>query len=283
MANGYEQIIEGKRGWQVVDWRQLAHYRDLLFLMVRRDFVAKYKQTVLGPVWFIVQPLLATLVFTIIFGGVAKIPTDGLPMQLFYLCGLLPWMYFEQTLPAVSTSLITNAQLLSKVYFPRLIVPLSMIMSGLFSFGLQLVTFLGFYYYFKYATPAGGTFHATWAVLGLPLFVLHTAAISLGFGLWLAGLTAKYRDFTHLTQFMIKLGMYAAPIIYPFSKIPEKWRLAASLNPMVSNVECFKYAFFGNSLIASEHIVVSTFVTLLVLITGLLVFGKVERTFVDIV
>lgn len=279
----YEQIIQPTRGWRVIDWRALVHYRDLLYLMVRRDFVAKYKQTVLGPAWFIIQPLITTLMFTVVFGKIAKIPTDGIPGQVFYLCNLLAWTYFSQSLPTIATSLITNAGLFTKVYFPRLIVPLAALVSNLLAFGLQLVTFLGFYFYFKFATPEGAGIHANLTLLALPLLILHTALISLGFGLWLAALTAKYRDFTHLMHFLVQLWMYATPVILPLRLVPEKLRLVFALNPMTAVVESFRYAFFSHATVNAGYLGLSVAITLVVLISGLLVFSRVEKTFVDVV
>ena len=279
----YEQIIQPTRGWRVIDWRALVHYRDLLYLMVRRDFVAKYKQTVLGPAWFIIQPLITTLMFTVVFGKIAKIPTDGIPGQVFYLCNLLAWTYFSQSLPTIATSLITNAGLFTKVYFPRLIVPLAALVSNLLAFGLQLVTFLGFYFYFKFATPEGAGIHANLTLLALPLLILHTALISLGFGLWLAALTAKYRDFTHLMAFLVQLWMYATPVILPLRLVPEKLRLVFALNPMTAVVESFRYAFFSHATVNAGYLGLSVAITLVVLISGLLVFSRVEKTFVDVV
>ena len=197
-SEDYEIIIEPHKSWLYVDWKGLLHYRDLLFLLVRRDFVAKYKQTILGPAWFILQPLLMTVVFTIIFGKVTKISTQGLPPVLFYMCGLLAWTYCSQCFTAVSDSLIANANLFSKVYFPRLIIPLSITLSNLMTFGLQLATFLGFYFYYKIFTSASSSIHPNEFLYFLPIFILQTAAIGLGVGLWIAALTVRYRDFYHL-------------------------------------------------------------------------------------
>lgn len=279
----YELIIEPTSGWRVIDWRALVRYRDLLYLMVRRDFVAKYKQTVLGPAWFIVQPLITTLMFTVVFGKIARIPTDGIPGQVFYLCNLLAWTYFAQSLPTIATSLITNAGLFTKVYFPRLIVPLAALVSNLLAFGLQLVTFLGFYFYFKFATPEGTGIHANLTLLALPLLILQTALISLGFGLWLAALTAKYRDFTHMLHFLVQLWMYATPVILPLRLVPEKLRLVFALNPMTAVVEACRYAFFSRATVNAGYLGLSVGITVVVLISGLLVFSRVEKTFVDVV
>ncbi len=278
---GYEVIIRADRGWFSFDLKSLLHYRDLLFLLVRRDFVSKYKQTVLGPLWFIIQPLLTTVVMTIIFGNFAKIPTDGVPPALFYLCGLLFWNYFAQNFTSTSQALIANAHIFGKVYFPRLIVPLAVVMSNLLALALQLVVFLGFYIYFKYFGSAATTLKPSLFLLALPLLTLQTAAVSLGIGLWVAALTVKYRDFHHLTAFVVQLWMYATPVIYPASMVPEKWWVFIALNPMTGIVESCRYAFFGTGFLTLRYLLISAVMTLALLVSGVLAFNKVERTFVD--
>lgn len=282
-TNQYETIIQPNQSWFYVDWKGLLHYRDLLFLLVRRDFLAKYKQTILGPAWFILQPLMTTVIFTVIFGHMTKIPTDGLPPMMFYLCGLLAWSYFAQCLGGVASSLSANANLFTKVYFPRLIIPLSIVMSNLFAFLLQLATFLGFFIYFKFFTAAGASMDPNRALLMLPLLFIQTAAISLGVGLWIAALTVRYRDFQHLVPFMIQIWMYATPIIYPLSAIPPKWQFLTWLNPMASIVESYRYAFFGVGAVDLSYLSLSLLLTLLTLVSGVLIFNKVERTFVDMI
>jgi lipopolysaccharide transport system permease protein len=279
----YELVIRPTRGWFHLNLGDLWRYRDLLFLLVHRDFVAKYKQTILGPAWFILQPLLTTLVFTVIFGKVAKIPTDGLPLVLFYLAGLLGWSYFAQTFQTTSGTLIANAHLFGKVYFPRLVVPLSAVISNLLAFSLQLGTFLCFWGYYKFFTVAGAAFGFSSAIVWLPLLMVQLAALSLGVGLWLSALTAKYRDFVHVSGFIIQIWMYATPVIYPLSQIPEKWRWLAVLNPMTMPVEAMKYMFLGQGIVIPTYLAVSLGMTGLLLLTGVLIFNKVERTFVDTV
>ena len=279
----YEVVIRPSRGWLHLNLGDLWRYRDLLFLLVHRDFVAKYKQTVLGPAWFILQPLLTTLVFTVIFGKVAKIPTDGLPPVLFYLAGLLGWSYFAQTFQSISGTLVNNAGLFGKVYFPRLVVPLSAVISNLLAFALQLVTFLCFWSYYKFLTAAGASFGFSGAIVGLPLVVLQIAALSLGVGLWLSALTAKYRDFTYLSGFIIQIWMFATPVIYPLSQIPEGWRWVAVLNPMTMPVEIIKYMLLGQGVVVPFYIALSIAMTVVLLLSGVLVFNKVEKTFVDTV
>lgn len=282
-GNKVETIIQPNRSWWYIDWQGLLHYRDLLFLLVRRDFVSKYKQTILGPLWFIIQPVLMAVVFTVIFGNFAKIPTDGTPPMLFYLCGLLAWTYFANCFTGTSNSFLANAGIFGKVYFPRLIPPLSVTISNLLAFGIQLGTFLGFYTYFKYFTLAGATFQPNLFLIVLPLLLLQTAVFSLGVGLWLSALTAKYRDFAFLTGFIVQVWMYATPVIYPISLIPEKWRLLVMINPMAPIVESYKYAFLGAGTLNLGYLLISAVITVIVLLTGILIFNKVERTFIDYV
>jgi len=281
LPSDYELVIRPTRGWFNLNLGDVWRYRDLLFLLVHRDFVAKYKQTVLGPAWFILQPLLTTVVFTVIFGKVAKIPTDGLPPMLFYLAGLLGWSYFAQTFQSTSGTLVTNAILFGKVYFPRLVVPLAAVMSNLLAFALQLGTFLCFWSYYKFFTDAGASFGFGVAIVCFPLIVLQIAALSLGVGLWLSALTAKYRDFIHLSSFIVQIWMYATPVIYPLSQIPEKWRWLAVLNPMSMPIETIKYMLLGQGVVVPSYLAVSLAMTVLFLVSGVLVFNKVEKTFVD--
>jgi len=279
----YIVVVESHKGWVKVPWRELFEYRDLLFLLVRRDFVAQFKQTVLGPLWFVIQPLLTTVVFTIIFGMVAKIPTDGVPPMLFYLCGMLAWGYFAGCLGGTSSTFLSNAGIFGKVYFPRLIVPLSVVVSRLISFAIQLTTFLSFLFYYKFFTPAGATLHANLAILLLPLLLLQSAAIGLGVGLWISALTAKYRDFAFLAGFLTQLWMYATPVIYPISCIPERWRLLLAFNPMAGIVDAYRCAFLGTGSVNWNYLLISAGVGFFILITGLMVFSRTEKTFIDTV
>ena len=267
-----------------MDWRELLRYRDLLWLMVRRDFVSKYKQTVLGPLWFIIQPLTTTLVFTVIFGRVAKISTDDLPKMLFYLCGLLGWQYFADCIRGTSSTFVANQHLFGKVYFPRLVVPVSVVVSNLISLAIQFGTFVAFWIFFKYFTDAGPQFHVrAWGLLALPLLIAQQAALGLGVGLWLSSLTAKYRDFTHLTGFMTQLWMYATPVVYPLSVIPERWRWVSVLNPMTQTVESYRLIFLGTGTVEARYLALSVLTTLVLLVTGVLMFCRTEKNFIDTV
>ena len=278
-----EIIIEPNRSWFRIPWREIVQYRDLLYLLVRRDFVSKYKQTVLGPLWFVIQPLMTTLMFTVVFGKIAKIPTDRLPPMLFYLCGMLAWGYFAKCLGGTASTFVGNAHLFGKVYFPRLVVPLSVIVSNLMSFGIQLATFAAFWVYFKWFTAAGELIRPNLFILALPLLLVQTAAIGLGVGLWMSALSAKYRDFSYLADFMAQLWMYATPVVYPLSVVPERWRWVVALNPMAGIVESYRYALLGAGTVDPVYLGLSVLTTGLVLVSGLLVFSKVERTFIDTV
>ncbi len=276
-------VIQPHRSWLRVEWHGMWQYRDLLLLLVHRDFVSKYKQTILGPAWFVIQPLLMTATFAVIFGKVAGIPTEGAPPVLFYLCGLLGWSYFAQNFQSTSTTLLSNASLFGKVYFPRLIVPISSVISNLLAFAIQFLTFLAFFMFFKFMDTPGYEFGMRWQVVLLPLLVLQIALFSLGVGLWFSALTAKYRDFQHLSTFLIQIWMYATPVIYPLSKIPESWRWLAIANPMTMPIEFMKYSLLGTGSSNLNYLAISVIGTFVTLLSGLLVFQNIERTFVDTV
>lgn len=272
-------IIKSKnRIFEVGYLKELAHYWDLAMLLVRRDFVAYYKQTLLGPLWYIIQPLLSTLVFTIIFGNIANIPTDGVPQPLFYMSGILFWNYFSECLSKNSTTFTTNANIFGKVYFPRLTVPISVVLSNLIKFVIQLALFIGFYIYY---VIIGSDITLNWSLLLFPLLILESAILSLGVGVVISSLTTKYRDLTFLVSFGIQLWMYATPIVYPLSQIPEKWRFAFILNPMSSIVETFRYGAIGSGELNWLYLGVGAAVTLGIFIVGVLMFEKVEKTFMD--
>jgi lipopolysaccharide transport system permease protein len=277
-------VIQATRGLLRVDWRGLLEYRDLLMLLVRRDFLAKYKQSILGPLWFIVQPLATTIVFTVIFGNVARLPSDGMPKMLFYLCALVPWNYFAANINTTSTTFTANMSLFGKVYFPRLIVPLSVVVSNLITFVIQLLTFLGFFVYFKFFSAAGPHIRPSLEILLMPVLLLQIAVMSLGFGLLISALTVKYRDLVYAMTFLVQLWMYATPVVYPLSMVTShKWRVVAAVNPMTAVVESFKHAFLGVGTVDIRYTSISVGVTLAVLFLGLVLFARAERTFVDTV
>jgi lipopolysaccharide transport system permease protein len=276
-------VIQPTKGLLRVDWRGLYEYRDLLTLLVQRDFKAKYKQAVLGPAWFIISPLATTIVFTVIFGAVAKLPSDGMPKMLFYLCALVPWNYFSTNLGSTSSTFLSNMNLFGKVYFPRLIVPLSLTLSNLVTFAIQLLLFLCFFVYYKFFSAAGPVIRPSLELALMPLFLLQIAALSIGVGLLFAAVTAKYRDLTYGMGLITQLWMYATPVVYPLSMMPQKLRVVAAFNPMTAVVESFKHAFLGVGIVGIRYTAISVGMTLAVLFLGLVLFSRAERTFVDTV
>jgi lipopolysaccharide transport system permease protein len=272
-------IIKANQSWFHIPWHEIYEYRDLLWNLVRRDLTAIYKQSILGPLWFIIVPLVTTIVFTVIFGNVAKISTDGLPPFLFYMTSMVLWNYFQGCMNGVSNSLITNAGIFSKVYFPRLIVPLSLILSNLAQFVLNLIMFLGFYLYFVFFTSS--QIQPSWWILMLPVLIFHCAAVGMGVGLWLSALTVKYRDLRFALPFIAQLWMYATPIVYPTSLVPEKWRWLLAVNPMAGIMEFNRFAFLGVGTVSKEILLIGLISGLFLLVSGLLIFNKVQRTFVD--
>lgn len=256
-------------------WR----YKDLLYLFVRRDFVATYKQTILGPAWFFIQPILTTITYTIIFGNVAGLSTDGLPKMIFYLSGVVCWSYFSDCITTISSTFITNAQVFGKVYFPRLIAPLSVVISKLIKLGIQFLLFIValFYYIVFEDTVVNPNIY----LLLSPILVLLMGAMGLGLGLLISSLTTKYRDMRFLITFGVQLLMYGTPVIYPLSEVPEKYRLLVTLNPISSIIETFRYGYLGSGTLNPYHLMYSSTFTIIVLVVGIIVFNKVEKTFMD--
>lgn len=276
-------VIRPDQSWLTIDAAGLWQYRDLLVLLVQRDFTARYQQTILGPAWFIINPLINAAVFTILFSRIIGIPTDGVPPMLFYLGGQLAWNYFANVLGATGNSLTGNAAIFSKVYFPRLIPPLAMCASGLIAFFIQLGVFLAFWLYYFLFTPFGAAFQFTWSFALLPLLLLQTAALGLGVGLILSALTAKYRDLQQLTSYLLQIWMYATPVIYPLSRIPEDWRWLVNLNPMTAIVELTRVNLLGVGSVTPAGLALSLLVTVALLAVGLLFYQRMARTFVDTV
>jgi lipopolysaccharide transport system permease protein len=277
---GWTLVIRPKRNLFDLRLSELWQYRDLIGLFVRRDFVSVYKQTILGPLWYIIQPILTTVIFTIIFGRIAKLSTDGLPQFLFYLSGTVVWTYFSDCLTKTSNTFITNAQLFGKVYFPRLAVPISILISNLITFVIQFVLFLGFmaYYWLK-----GTGVHPNIWVLFTPVLLLLMAGLGLGFGIIVSSLTTRYRDLRFLVAFGVQLWMYVTPVIYPVSSIPERFRLLIEANPLTSILEAFRYAYLGSGMLNIPNLGYTAIFTLVVLAVGTLLFNRVEATFMDTV
>ncbi|RZL45862.1 MAG: ABC transporter permease [Pedobacter sp.] len=283
-ANQQQWTIESKSSLLDLKLKEVWAYRDLLGLLVRRDFVSFYKQTILGPLWFFIQPLFTTIIFTFIFGNLAGISTDGLPKPLFYMAGITAWNYFADCLTKTSTVFKDNANIFGKVYFPRLIMPLSIVVSNLVRFGVQMILFLLMmaYYYFV----VGASFNVTWAVALFPLIVILMALLGLGTGMIISAMTTKYRDLAFLVTFGVQLLMYATTVIYPLSTAIEKYPEYAWLieyNPMTPIIETFRYGFLGEGSFSWGSLGYATGVTLFFLIFGIVIFNKVERNFVDTV
>jgi len=260
---------------------ELWKYRDLVLLFVRRDFVAVYKQTILGPLWYLIQPLLTTITFTVIFGNIAGLPTDGLPGFLFYMSGTVVWSYFADCLNKTSNTFSANANLFGKVYFPRLAVPVSILISNLVAFAIQFGFFVVFIVFFA---VRGADLQPNWVWIALsPLLVLVMAGLGLGFGIIVSSLTTKYRDLRFLVSFGVQLLMYATPVIYPVSAIPERFRGIILANPMTPIVEAFRYAFLGAGSLDPGHLLYSFGFMVVVVLLGSLIFNRVEQTFMDTV
>ncbi len=255
-------------------------YRDLLGLLVRRDFVSFYKQTILGPLWFFVQPLVTTLMFTFVFSNLAKISTDKLPAPLFYMAGITAWNYFADCLTKTSTVFKDNADIFGKVYFPRLIMPLSIVLSNLVRFGVQFMLFLLVMGYYAYH---GAAFHPTWAIFLFPVVVVLMAAMGLGVGMIISAMTTKYRDLAFLLAFGVQLLMYATTVIYPLSAAPVRYRWLIAANPMTELIETFRYGFLGTGSFSWASLGYSALLTVLFLLFGTIIFNKVEKSFVDTV
>ena len=259
---------------------ELWAYRDLVFLFVKRDFVSLYKQTILGPFWYFVQPILSTLVFTLIFGKVAQIPTDGIPQPLFYMAGITAWNYFADCLNRTSSTFTANAAIFGKVYFPRMVIPLSIVISNLIKFGIQFLLLLlcMAYYFFQ-----GANVHPSTYIFITPILVIMMAGLGLGFGILISSFTTKYRDLQYFLSFAVQLLMYATPIVYPLSVLHGKLKMLALLNPMTSIIETFKYAYLGGGEINFLYLGYSFFTMVTLMVAGLLIFHKVEKTFMDTV
>ena len=278
----WDLVIGPKRGWFDLKLKDIWLYRDLIFHFVRRDFVAFYKQTILGPLWYIIQPLLTTVVFTVIFGKVARIPTDDVPPFIFYLSGTVAWGYFSNCLKETSDTFISNSKIFGKVYFPRLTVPLSVVIINMVKFGIQFLLFLGFLVYFI-AGSAPVKPKPNLYILLLPVLLLQMAILSLGAGILISSMTTKYRDIKFLVGFGLQLWMYATPVVYPVSVVPERFRFFYMLNPIASIVETFRHAFLGTGMVNGVEILISWGVTMLLLFSGIILFNRVDKTFMDTV
>ncbi|MES9899038.1 MAG: ABC transporter permease [Sedimenticola sp.] len=276
----WTQVIEPHGRLFDLKLKELWQYRDLIYLFVHRDFVAQYKQTILGPAWHFIQPLLTTIMFTIVFGKIAKISTDGVSPFIFYMSGTVIWTYFANVLTATSGTFTGNAAIFGKVYFPRLVIPVANLFSKLIAFTIQFCMFLCFLIYFMWQ---GAEVEPNVWMLATPLLLLMMAAFSLGLGIIISAMTTRYRDLTVLVGFGVQLLMYASPIIYPLSALPDEWRFWAGLNPIASIVEVFRHAYLGTGSVDISSLGYSFLIISGILFVGIVMFNKVERTFMDTV
>jgi len=276
----WTEIIEPKTNLLDLGLKEVWRYRDLVMLFVRRDFVSTYKQTILGPIWFFIQPLLTTITFIIIFGRVAQLSTDGLPMLAFYLAGITIWNYFAQTLTSTSTVFTSNAQMFGKVYFPRLTMPISIVISNLVRF---LIQFSLFFIVWIYYLVQGSEIQPNWLIVITPVLIIIMALLSLGLGMIFSAMTTKYRDLAMLLTFGVQLLMYATPVIYPLSSIPDKYKWLVLANPMSSIVEAFRFAFLGSGTFNWIYLGYSLVVTVMILFIGTIIFNRVQKSFTDTV
>jgi len=273
-------VISSRLTWFDVDIGGIWRYRDLVWLLIRRDFVAKYKQTALGPLWFVLQPLLNAIVFSIIFGHVAKLPTDGVPPFLFYLAGTVAWGYFASCVSATANTFVANAGLYGKVFFPRLVMPVSTVISNLVTVAIQYLMLLAFLAWF--ATQGSGV-RPGWLMLLTPLLFLHMGVLGMAVGLLVASVTTRYRDLLLATGYALSLWMYATPIVYPLSQVPGEWRWLFMLNPMTAVIEVFRMAHLGAGALGVGEYALSVVLAALGLAAGLVVFNRYSKSFVDTV
>jgi lipopolysaccharide transport system permease protein len=276
----WDMIITPRRSLFNLHLAELISYWDLVLLFVRRDFVSVYKQTILGPLWYLIQPLLTTVIFTFIFGNIARLPTDGLPQFLFYMSGTVIWTYFADCLTKTSNTFSNNSNLFGKVYFPRMSVPVSILISNLITFAIQFAFFLLFVAYFALN---GALIRPNWYILLTPLLVLIMAGLGLGFGIIISSLTTKYRDLRFLVQFGVQLLMYATPVIYPVSTVPPQFHWIININPMTPIVEFFRFAYLGAGTIQWGQLIYSLIAMCIIVMIGAIIFNHVEATFMDTV
>ena len=276
----YKTVIKPKRAWFDLNLKELFRYRDLIMLFVRRTFVSQYKQTILGPAWAVIQPLLTTVVLTVVFGNIAGLAPSGVPTFAFYLCGSVAWTYFSPCLTSTSTTFTANAAIMGKVYFPRLVMPVSSVISQLISFAIQFCFFLIFWIYY---IISGANIHPNAYIVMTPLFLLHLAMLSLGVGIVISAMTTKYRDLAMVVGFGVQLWMYATPVAYDISVIPDKFLSMYMLNPVTPIITMFRYAYLGVGEPCMPFYAISFAVTLAVLFIGILMFNRVEKTFMDTV
>ena len=267
--------IESRRGWLALDLGEVWAYRDLVYFFIWRDIKVRYKQTVMGAAWAVLQPVLTMLVFSLFFGKLAKIPSQGLPYPIFYYCALLPWMYFATAMQSATNIVVENQRVITKIYFPRVVLPISSVLSGLLDFAISFVVLLFLMAYYRMAPTS--------AVIWLPLFTLLAVLTALGIGLWLSALNAMYRDVRYIVPFLVQFWMFASPVAYPSSLVPAKWRWLYGLNPMAGVIEGFRWALTGHGQPPGILLAASSAAVVLLVLSGLVYYHAVEGTIADVV
>ncbi|GAB6276946.1 MAG: ABC transporter permease [Rectinema sp.] len=276
----WDVVISAKRKRLGLDFKELRQYKDLVKLMIRREFVSVYKQTIFGPLWFILQPLMSTFLYMFVFGDIAQMGTDGIPQPLFYFSGTMLWTFFATTLQKCSDTFVNNAGLFGKVYFPRFTMPIAYVVNAFFTLCIQFAVMMIFYvYYFL----NGFHFTPTWWIVVTPLYIFQLALLGMGFGIMTSALTTKYRDLRNLVSFGLSLLMYATPVVYPISSVPIKWKLLFQINPVTPIIEMFRFSFFGNGNYDIRMWIYSFVVSVVVFLIGLMTFNHNEQTFIDVV
>lgn len=275
----WTDTIEAKHNLFDLNLKEVWKYRDLVYMFVKRDFVSSFKQTILGPIWFFINPIFTTIVYVVVFGNIANLPTDGAPMVLFYLAGVTMWNYFSSCLNGTSNVFRGNAGIFGKVYFPRLVMPITIVISNLMRFGVQFLLFIGFFIYYL---SKGEVSPNLWA-LATPILILLMAVFALGIGMIFSSMTTKYRDVQMLLSFAVSLYMYATPVIYPVSALPKNIQNFAYWNPLTGIFECFKYGWLGSGNFEPLMLVYSSIIIAIFLVIGTLIFNKVEKSFMDTV
>ncbi|WP_243349662.1 ABC transporter permease [Parabacteroides sp. FAFU027] len=276
----FDLVVTPQKNLLDINFADIWRYRDLLYMFVKRDIVTVYKQTVMGPLWFFVQPILTTLIYIVVFGTIAGITTNGIPKPLFYLSGIVMWNYFSECFNSTSNTFVANSGIFGKVYFPRLIVPMSRVASGLIKFFIQLALLSVLYIYY---CVHEGAFIPNWALLLLPLYIVIMALMALGAGIIFSSMTTKYRDLTFLIGFGVQLLMYATPVIYPLSTVPAKLLPYIKLNPITYIIEAFRYSLFGQGVFSVNGLIYASCFAVVILMIGVVIFNRTERSFMDVV
>ena len=275
----WTETIESSHSLFDLKLKEVWRYKDLVYMFVKRDFVSGFKQTILGPLWFFINPIFTTIVFVFVFGNIAKLSTDGIPQVLFYLAGITLWNYFSSSLTGTSNIFTANASIFGKVYFPRLVMPITIVISNLMKFGVQFLLFLAVWIFYL----SKGQIEPNMWILATPFLILLMAVFALGVGMIFSSLTTKYRDLQMLLGFGVSLMMYATPVIYPVSSITGVWKKLAYYNPLTGIFECFKYGWMGSGEFSVEMLIISTGIILVLLVIGTVTFNKVEKSFMDTV